>query len=61
MTLPPRARWRALPRVLRWPLLAFIALYASYLLLGNLLLNTRWGRLRSIASRRASPCTGDRR
>ncbi|QHG89204.1 hypothetical protein [Xanthomonas cucurbitae] len=43
MTLPPRARWRALPRVLRWPLLAFIALYASYLLLGNLLLNTPLG------------------
>ncbi|QJD66419.1 hypothetical protein HG421_00850 [Xanthomonas campestris pv. badrii] len=43
MTMPPRARWRALPRALRWPLLAVIALYASYLLLGNLLLNTPLG------------------
>ncbi|MBO9740474.1 hypothetical protein J7432_16030 [Xanthomonas axonopodis pv. begoniae] len=43
MTMPVRARWRALPRLLRWPLLALIALYASYLLLGNLLLNTPLG------------------
>ncbi|PPV05473.1 hypothetical protein [Xanthomonas bromi] len=43
MTMPVRARWRALPRALRWPLLALIALYASYLLLGNLLLNTPLG------------------
>ncbi len=34
MTMPVRARWRALPRLLRWPLSALIALYASYLLLG---------------------------
>lgn len=46
MTMPVRARWRALPRSLRWPLSALIALYASYLLLGNLLLNTRLARLR---------------
>ena len=43
MTMPVRARWRALPRVLRWPLVALIALYASYVLLGNLLLNTPLG------------------
>lgn len=43
MTMPPRARWRALPRALRWPVLAVIALYAGYLLLGNLLLNTPLG------------------
>ncbi|TQT19867.1 hypothetical protein [Xanthomonas perforans] len=43
MTMPVRARWRALPRLLRWPLSALIALYASYLLLGNLLLNTPLG------------------
>ncbi|KQQ73071.1 hypothetical protein ASF73_10475 [Xanthomonas sp. Leaf131] len=40
MTMPVRARWRRLPRTVRWPVLALIALYASYLLLGNLLLNT---------------------
>lgn len=43
MTMPVRARWRAVPRALRWPLSAVIALYASYLLLGNLLLNTPLG------------------
>ncbi|KGR49846.1 hypothetical protein [Xanthomonas vasicola] len=43
MTMPVRARWRALPRALRWPLLALSALYASYVLLGNLLLNTPLG------------------
>ncbi|KTF38137.1 hypothetical protein G8D12_11705 [Xanthomonas vesicatoria] len=43
MTMPVRARWRALPRALRWPLVVVIALYAGYLLLGNLLLNTPLG------------------
>lgn len=43
MTMPVRARWRGLPRAVRWPALALIALYASYLLLGNLLLNTPLG------------------
>ncbi|WP_349656890.1 hypothetical protein [Xanthomonas sp. 10-10] len=43
MTMPVRARWRALPRTLRWPLAAVIALYVGYLLLGNLLLNTPLG------------------
>ncbi|MBO9768968.1 MULTISPECIES: hypothetical protein [Xanthomonas] len=43
MTMPVRARWRASPRLLRWPLSALIALYVSYLLLGNLLLNTPLG------------------
>lgn len=43
MTMPVRARWRGLPRAVRWPVLALVALYASYLLLGNLLLNTPLG------------------
>ncbi|AAW77533.1 hypothetical protein DXO181_10635 [Xanthomonas oryzae pv. oryzae] len=43
MMMPVRARWRALPRALRWPLLALITLYAGYVLLGNLLLNTPLG------------------
>ncbi|WP_372382869.1 hypothetical protein ACCQ12_02700 [Xanthomonas sp. NCPPB 1068] len=43
MTMPVRARWRAAPAVLRWPILVAIALYASYLVLGNLLLNTPLG------------------
>nr|WP_115560499.1 hypothetical protein [Xanthomonas arboricola] len=43
MTMPVRARWRALPRALRWPLSAVIVLYVGYLLLGNLLLNTPLG------------------
>lgn len=43
MTMPVRARWRGLPRVVRWPVLALAALYAIYLLLGNLLLNTPLG------------------
>ncbi|WAH65015.1 hypothetical protein OEG85_03210 [Xanthomonas hortorum] len=43
MTMPVRARWRGLPRTVRWPVLALVALYASYLLLGNLLLNTPLG------------------
>lgn len=43
MTIPVRARWRAAPAVLRWPILVAIALYASYLVLGNLLLNTPLG------------------
>ncbi|MEA9557577.1 hypothetical protein VC273_17240 [Xanthomonas nasturtii] len=43
MTMPVRARWRALPRTLRWPLSAVIALYVGYMLLGNLLLNTPLG------------------
>ncbi|AOD16143.1 hypothetical protein VB151_06195 [Xanthomonas fragariae] len=43
MTMPVRARWRGLPRAVRWPVLALIAPYASYLLLGNLLLNTPLG------------------
>lgn len=43
MTMPVRARWQSLPRLVRWPLLAFLVVYASYLLLGNLLLNTPLG------------------
>ncbi|MBB4131294.1 hypothetical protein [Xanthomonas sp. 3075] len=43
MTTPIRARWRALPRGVRWPVVALLTLYASYLLLGNLLLNTPLG------------------
>ncbi|WOB50753.1 hypothetical protein NYR97_04970 [Xanthomonas hydrangeae] len=43
MTMPVRARWRGLSRAVRWPVLALVALYASYLLLGNLLLNTPLG------------------
>ncbi|WP_434989487.1 hypothetical protein [Xanthomonas melonis] len=43
MTMPVHARWRALPRAVRWPLLTLLWLYASYLLLGNLLLNTPLG------------------
>ncbi|UXA70498.1 hypothetical protein M0D46_05425 [Xanthomonas prunicola] len=43
MTMPVRARWRALPRALRWPVFALITLYAGYLLVGNLLLNTPLG------------------
>ncbi|PKV13318.1 hypothetical protein [Xanthomonas prunicola] len=43
MPMPVRARWRALPRALRWPLFALITLYAGYLLVGNLLLNTPLG------------------
>lgn len=43
MTMPVRARWRAVPRAVRWPVLAVVALYAAYLLLGNLFLNTPLG------------------
>lgn len=43
MTMPVRARWQTLPRPVRWPLLALLVVYASYLLLGNLLLNTPLG------------------
>lgn len=43
MTMPVRARWRAVPRAVRWPVLAVVALYAVYLLLGNLFLNTPLG------------------
>ncbi|QLC68536.1 hypothetical protein [Xanthomonas campestris] len=43
MTMPVRARWRAMPRAVRWPVLAVVALYAAYLLLGNLFLNTPLG------------------
>ncbi|MCL1527391.1 hypothetical protein M3O39_12565 [Xanthomonas nasturtii] len=43
MTMPVRGRWQRLPRAVRWPVLTLLALYASYLLLGNLVLNTPLG------------------
>jgi len=36
----PRPRWTALPRWLRWPLLALVSLYLLYLLAANVFLNT---------------------
>ncbi len=38
-----RERLASLPRALRWPLYALLALYLGYLLLGNLFLNTPLG------------------
>ncbi|WP_115045381.1 hypothetical protein [Xanthomonas arboricola] len=43
MTMLVRARWQRVPRLVRWPVLALPVVYASYLLLGNLLLNTPLG------------------